>query len=80
MATKDERHKTDLRIPKELYGIIEGIAKDKLGISVNAFFTMAASHYTAMVLPDLQTKKRREVLKSLEREFQKMVEKALQAA
>ena len=79
-ATKDDRHKTDLRIPKELYDTITEIAKDKLGIPVNAFFTMAASHYTVMVSSDLPGKKRREVLKILEREFQKIVDKALEAA
>ena len=76
----DDRHKTDLRIPRELYATIQEVAQDKLGIPINAFFTMAASHYTAMVSSDLPGKKRRDIIKTLEREFQKVIDKALDAA
>lgn len=76
----EARHKTDLRIPKELYASIEEIAKDTLGIPVNAFFTMAASHYAGMVSGNMPGKKRRELLQILKREFQKMIDKALEAA
>jgi hypothetical protein len=78
--TIDARHKTDLRIPKELYATIEEIAKDQLGIPVNAFFTMAASHYAGMVSANVPGKKRRELLQILKREFQKMIDKALESA
>lgn len=76
----DARHKTDLRIPKELYATIEQISKDTLGIPVNAFFSMAASHYAGIVSAQMPGKKRRELLKILEREFQKMLDKALEGA
>ena len=76
----DARHKTDLRIPKELYATIEQISRDVLGIPVNAFFSMAASHYVAFVTSQMPGKKRREIIKTVAQQFQKIVDKALSAA
>jgi hypothetical protein len=78
--TVDGRHKTDLRIPKDLYVQIEEISKDTLGIPVNSFFSMAASHYAGVVLQNQPGRKRRDLLKALEKEFQKIMAKALESA
>ena len=72
----DSRHKTDLRIPQELFGMIEATAKDTLGVPINAFMSMAAAHYIALVHELYPGKKRREIFKALQREFQKLIDRA----
>ena len=77
---KQSRLKVAMMIPYRLVGAIDDVARLQLGVGRSAFFTIAAVMLLAQMAAMLPAKRRATLLKDLEEEFQRIVEKATKAA
>jgi len=77
---KQPRLKVTMMIPYRLVGAIDDVASVQLGVGRSAFFTVAGTMLLAQMAAMLAPKKRATLLKELEEEFQRIVQKAAKAA